>query len=143
MLACMRVVKAIAIIVGISALYHCLFFLGGAFTGAGHGSYFFIELIAAPFFGAGIFASIGMIAFWPLESVLLALHRFLACRIAAAVGIVTHYIGAVSVCVHTTWDRDLGKAWAYFPGLVAGFFAAYIGSQILMWVLILRRQNDR
>ena len=141
-LACMNWLKTIGIVVGISSLYYGLVIIAGAFTGAGHGSYFFLEAVVAPFLGSGLFATVGTIMFWPLVSILLALRRFSACRIAAAVGLVAHYLGIAIICSKAGWDDGVGRVWEYWPGTVAAFVALYFGSQIFMWVLIARKQNS-
>lgn len=137
----MNVLKGIALVVGISSLFAVLVWIAGAFTGAGHGCYFLLETVVAPFFGAGVFATVGALGFWPLVSVLLALRRFLISRIAATLALVIHYVGVVAVMSRPGWDDGIAKSWSYFPGAVAAFFGAYIASQVFMWLLIARKQS--
>ena len=132
----MSALKAIALVVGVSVLYFGLIYVGGAFTGAGHGSDFFVAAMLAPFSASEVLAPCGMIL-WPAVAVLLALRRFPACRIAAAAALALHYSGIVIVSFQTEWFY-VGKVWHSLPGVVVAFVAIYFGSQAFMWWLIIR-----
>ena len=134
----MGVIKDLALVVGIPALYCGLFFLGGAFSGAGHGSFYFAGIIMAPFSG---FESFARIYLWLLVSILLALRRFTACRMTAAAVLVLHYSGVVVLSLKTDWD-SVGRVWHAFPMPILVILAAYFISQIFMWCLIIRRPSE-
>jgi hypothetical protein len=135
----MSPLRSIALVVGISALYCGLVFVGYAFTGAGHGSDFFGAALLAPFSASESMALLGLVL-WPVIGMLLAFRRFRACQVAAAAVLVLHYVGIVVVSFQTDWYY-IGRVWQSLPLMVVAFVAAYFGSQIFMWVLITRKQN--
>jgi hypothetical protein len=139
LLALVSAPKAIALVVAISALFCVLAFLGAAFTGAGHGSSFFFTAVLAPISASGAFSLIGLL-FWPAVAVLLALRRFLFCRVAAALALLSHYVGIAIVALDTEWYY-VGRVWHSLPALVVVFVALYLGGQVFMWWWIVGKQN--
>lgn len=133
----MRVVKGFALVVGISIFFVALAFFASFFTGAGHGSYFFLAIIGAPFSVFETAAPMGLI-FWPGVGILFALRRFIVCRIVAKGSLIIHYIGIIMVCFQTEWTY-VYKAWRALPELVIAFVLLYLGSQIFMWWLLSRK----
>lgn len=130
----MAVVKSIALVLGLSALFYGLAFLGFASGGAGHGSSFFGEAVLAPFSLIPDFWWFGL-GFWPVVGVLLALRRFYPCRILAGVFLAFHYLGVAGVIVHTEWYY-VGKVLQSLPLMVFLFVLGYVGSQVFLWMLI-------
>ena len=138
----MNALKSIALVVGISALYFALIFVGYAFGGAGHGSLFFAAALLAPFStsdGIEGLSPLGLVV-WPTVGTLLAFRRFRSCQISCAVVLVVHYVGVVVLSFRTDWYY-VGELWRKMLPIVAPFVAAYFGSQIFMWVLITRKQH--
>ncbi len=134
----MRALKAIAIVVAISALYYGLMVCGAGFTGAGHGSDFFLLALFAPFSASEAIAPVGLLL-WPALALLLALRRFPACRVSAIVVLVLHYFGVVIVSFQTDWGY-VRKVWHSMPIMVAAFVVVYLASQVFMWTWIMRKQ---
>jgi hypothetical protein len=130
----MNALRAIALFVGITALYHGLIFASAALTGAGHGSYFFFNALLAPFSTIPLIAPIGLVL-WPVVALLLALRRFSVCRKCIEIILAIHYFGILIVCAQTDWHY-VHKVWRSMPGLVAGFVAVYVCSQVFMWKLL-------
>lgn len=138
----MIALKSFAFVVGVSALYFALIFLGYAFGGAGHGSVFFAAALLSPFSTSGGVAGLSPLglAIWPTVGLLLALRRFRSCKIAAAAILVLHYLGIVVLSLQTEWS-SVSRIWHSMWEIVALVVAAYLGSQAYMWVLITRREN--
>ena len=134
----MSALKAIVMVVAISALYYGLMFFGAGFTGAGHGSDFFVVALFAPFSVSEVIAPAGIVL-WPAVAVLLALRRFRACRVSAIVVLVLHYLGVVIVSYQTDWGY-VRKVWHSLPVMVATFVVVYLATQVLMWTWIMRKQ---
>lgn len=132
----MRAIKATVLVGGIILVYCGLFFLSAAFTGAGHGSDFFLEALVAPFSASEMIAPVGL-ALWPLVAILVGMRRFLLCRIAARAVLCLHYAGIGFLCFQTDWSY-VGKVWRSMPGMVVTFIGIYLASQIFMWVTIAR-----
>jgi hypothetical protein len=132
----MRAIKAIVPIVGIVLVYYGLFFLSAAFTGAGHGSYFFLEALVAPFSASEVIAPAGLIL-WPLVAILVGMQRFRLCRIAARAVLCLHYAGIAILSFQTDWSY-VGKVWRSMPGMVVTFVGVYLASQTFLWVTIAR-----
>jgi hypothetical protein len=135
----MSPLKAIALVLSISVLYFGLGVVGAAFTGAGHGSEFFIMAVFAPFSVFEEIARVGIIL-WPTVAVLLALCHVPACRIAAAATLVLHYVGIAIVSFRTDWHY-VRTVWHSMPVMVVAFAGVYLASQSFMWWLISRRQK--
>jgi hypothetical protein len=134
----MTITKSIALVLGLSALYYGLAFLGFAFTGAGHGSAFFGEVILAPFSMIPGLAWFGL-GLWPVIGILVALRQFYPCRILAGIALAIHYLGVLAVTVQTEWYY-VGKVLQSLPVMVVLFLVGYFGSQAFLWLLITRRQ---
>ena len=125
-------------VVVISALYYGLMFWSAGFTGAGHGSDFFLSALFAPFSASEAIAPFGLLL-WPVLALLLALRRFQACRVSAMVVLVLHYLGVVLVSFQTDWVY-VGKVWHSMPVMVAAFILVYFASQVFMWTWIMMKQ---
>jgi len=138
-LSCMSTLKGIILVLGISALYCGLAFMGYAFIGAGHGSEFFGQAILAPFSISGTLVLFGL-TLWVLVGVLLALRRFHRYRTAAAAILALHYLGVLAVSFQTDWYY-VGKVWQSLPVMVLVFLIGYLASQVFLWLLITRRQH--
>jgi hypothetical protein len=133
----MKLLKPIAMVAGLSALYCGLAFLGFAFSGAGHGSAFFGEAVLAPFSVVPGLAWFG-IGLWPVLGVLVALRQFSPCRVLAGIGLAFHYVGVAALSIQTEWYY-VGKVLQSLPFMVTLFLLGYVGGQVSLWLLITRR----
>jgi hypothetical protein len=135
----MTILKAIGLVGGISLLYYGLGFLGAAFTGAGHGSYFFAAMITAPLSAFDFMGPVWFV-FWPSVALLLALRQYARCRNAAIAALVAHYVGVVIVCFQFGWS-DIRRSWHSVPGSVLLFMLLYLASQAFMWFLLTQKSS--
>ena len=131
--------KAIAFVLGMSALALALIFLAGGFMGAGHGSSYFILALVAPFGGENATAPLGMLL-WPLIVVLVVYRRSILCRASAALVLIIHYLGIIILPFQTDWS-DVRRVWNVMPVMVILFAGLYLVSQIILWSRILKRNE--
>ena len=124
-----------------------LYFFAASFTGAGHGTTFFLDLCFCPIsliFDLGAPADsitvIALIGFWPAFGLCLALRRFSGFRIAAFLGMLAHGAG-VPILIFKEFmserSGDVGRAWSRVPLWVLVFLGVYLVGQVWFWVLAL------
>lgn len=140
----MRASKFISFVAGVTSLYGVLIFIGGALSGAGHGSDYFGAALLAPFsaFDDKVWVGLAGIAFWMLVGLLIALRRFVWCRFAAGVLLVAHYIGVVFMSIQREDWYYVGKVWEAAWIIIIPLVGVYFVSQGFMWALITRRQRE-
>jgi len=135
--------KPIAFIAGMAILYGGLIFVGFALSGAGHGSDYFGAALLAPFsaFDDSLWVRIAGLALWISVPVLIAMRRFLWCRVTAATVLLAHYLG---VLIMSSQREDWGyvaHVWRHAWVIVVLLAAVYFATQGFMWSLIARRQH--
>ncbi len=136
----MKFAKPIAFVLGVSAFFYGMAIYASALLGAGHGTGFFIEALFSPSNLAAALAldePVGYL-FWPTVAALLSQRHFLGCRIAAAALLAIHYLGIIILCMDAG-QSGVRRAFSIVGDFKIPLLAAYLASQILMWVLILRR----
>ena len=139
----MNGLKAVLLILGIPCLYGVLAFVGSVLAGAGHGSDYFGAVCLAPFSAVSesAWVLIASEAFWVLVAVLIAMRRFQACRLAAAVVLLFHYVAIVIMSLQREDWPYVAQVWHSCGGLVLLLAAFYFWSQAMMWGLIVWRRD--
>jgi hypothetical protein len=135
----MRVILSILRVLGLTAIFTFLHFFAGAFTGAGHGTFYFLEMLMAPFAPSdSLFRSYVLFGLWPIVAILVEFRSNNGCRIAAAVLLILHYLGVALV----TFREDMNHVvhtLEKLPLLALSFLILYFWSQIYFWWMIGRR----
>lgn len=138
--------RGIRFVVGLTVLYYGLSFIGMVSVyGEEYSSPLLAQVTAAPFSlmtDDWEFLFLARFFFWPTVTSLLALRRFPACRIAAAVALALHGLGAVMVS-GLPGSEGLRRAWnAMPPGWFAVCLIIYLSSQAFMWSLITPKRKS-
>jgi hypothetical protein len=132
--------KPILLVGGIVALYGALVVLG-IFLALG--SDYFVAVLLAPFsaLGNSDWVLVAGMSLWVFVAVLIAMRRFIWCRITAAAVLAAHYVGVLIISLHREdWDH-IAYIWRHAWTLIVLLIAAYCASQGFMWRLITRREH--
>jgi hypothetical protein len=115
--------------------------LGVAVAGAGHGTYFLLILVSSPAGLLGVASSvIGAPILWFVIGLLFNRRnpRFVLLAV-----LLLHYGSAVFLLVRAdeNWQY-FARVWHMMPLVLLGGFVWYMAGQIVIWVMLFRR-NDR
>jgi len=135
--------KPIAFIAGMAILYGGLIFVGFALSGAGHGSDYFGAALLAPFsaFDDSLWVLLAGLALWVSVAALIAMRRFLWCRVTAATVLLAHYLGVLMKSSPREDWYYVAQVWRHLWPYVALLAAVYFATQGFMWSLIARREH--
>lgn len=109
-------------------------FLGAAMAGAGHGTAFFIGLVASPFPWGFIF--------WPIIGALSPFFDRKVFKVFAWVLLLLHYLGILHFCYENGIPNDVKKVWDVLPGWVTSFCVFYFSGQIWIWWQLLKKRTE-
>lgn len=140
----MSPLKASSVISALVVLFAALFFLAVfVFTGAGHGTGFFLSVLIAPLsaFGQSYWMLFVSASLWLGVVLLLPFMRVSAVRTALITFLLLHYLGVVILCWRTDEWYYIGRVWSTLSWMVLFFAAGYLAIHSILWFEIARRRH--